>query len=418
VALGGRLRASGVGDPWLLAAAVALSAFGVAMVYSAGVLDVPSTVVTGIWRAQLLWLGIALVVAAAATRIPVVWLEWGAQPFYGLALLLLVMALFAGTGAGTAASVSGWLALGPIRLQPAELAKLGVILMLARVLGGQREAPRTLWGLWKPLAVVLAPMALVMLQPDLGTALVFVAILLCALYWVGTPLPLLFFLVSPALGLLLSVHTWVWGLWIVLLFLTVLHFRPFLSEGIAVLLANVAAGTVALPLWNRLELYQQNRLLVFLDPSIDPRGAGYNLIQSRVAIGSGGWFGKGYTQGTQKRLAFLPEQHTDFIFSVVGEELGFVGVMLVLLLFGVVFWRLVRIAACAADPFGTLVPFALLGSWFAHVTVNTGMTIGVMPITGIPLPFISYGGSFLVVNMLALGIVQRIAAESGDRAQV
>jgi rod shape determining protein RodA len=383
------------------------------MVFSAGVLDVPSSIVTGLWRTQLLWLAVSLTAAAVVMRVPVLWMEWAAQPIYGVAVLLLVVALFAGTGAGTAASVSGWLSLGPFRMQPAELAKLAVILMLARVLGGGRDAPRTLWALWKPVVVVLVPMALVMGQPDLGTALVFIAILFAALFWAGTPLPLVFFLASPAIGLLLSINTWVWGLWIVLLFLLVLRVRPFLSEAVTVMLANVAAGTVALPLWNKLEAYQQNRLLVFLDPSIDPRGAGYNLIQSRVAIGSGGWFGKGFTEGTQKRLAFLPEQHTDFIFSVVGEELGFVGVMSVLVLFGVVFWRLISVAERAADAFASLVPFALLGSWFAHVLVNTGMTIGVMPITGIPLPFISYGGSFLMVNMLALGIVQRIAAESG-----
>jgi rod shape determining protein RodA len=390
-----------------------LALLGVAMVFSAGVLDVPSSIVTGLWRTQLLWLAASLTAAAVVMRVPVLWMEWAAQPIYGVAVLLLVIALFAGTGAGTAASVSGWLSLGPFRMQPAELAKLAVILMLARVLGGGRDAPRTLWALWKPVVVVLVPMALVMGQPDLGTALVFIAILFAALFWAGTPLPLVFFLASPAIGLLLSINTWVWGLWIVLLFLVVLRVRPFLAEAVTVMLANVAAGTVALPLWNKLEAYQQNRLLVFLDPSIDPRGAGYNLIQSRVAIGSGGWFGKGFTEGTQKRLAFLPEQHTDFIFSVVGEELGFVGVMSVLVLFGVVFWRLIRVAERAADAFASLVPFALLGSWFAHVLVNTGMTIGVMPITGIPLPFISYGGSFLMVNMLALGIVQRIAAESG-----
>ncbi|MGI9179838.1 MAG: rod shape-determining protein RodA, partial [Longimicrobiaceae bacterium] len=159
--------------------------------------------------------------------------------------------------------------------------------------------------------------------------------------------------------------------------------------------------------------YQKNRILVFLDPSIDPRGAGYNLIQSRVAIGSGGWTGKGFTLGTQKRLAFLPEQHTDFIFSVIGEEWGFLGVVAVLVIFALIFWRLVRIAERSSDPFASLVPFGLFGSWFAHVLVNTGMTVGVMPITGIPLPFLSYGGSFLLVNLLAMAMVQRIAAESG-----
>jgi rod shape determining protein RodA len=169
---------------------------------------------------------------------------------------------------------------------------------------------------------------------------------------------------------------------------------------------------VALPLWNKLAAYQKNRLLVFLDPMIDPRGAGYNLIQSRVAIGSGGWFGQGWTEGPQKRLAFLPEQHTDFIFSVVGEELGFLGVLLVLTCFGLIFWRLVRIAERSTDPFASLVPIGIFGSWFAHVVVNVGMTVGVMPITGIPLPFISYGGSFLLVNLLAMAIVQRVAAET------
>jgi rod shape determining protein RodA len=135
-------------------------------------------------------------------------------------------------------------------------------------------------------------------------------------------------------------------------------------------------------------------------------------LARKKSIGSGGLFGKGFLDGTQKRLAFLPEQHTDFIFSVIGEEFGFVGVALVLGAFGFIFWRLVRTAESSADPFASLVPFGLFGSWFAHVLVNTGMTVGVMPITGIPLPFLSYGGSFLLVNLLAMAIVQRIAAEA------
>jgi rod shape determining protein RodA len=132
-----------------------------------------------------------------------------------------------------------------------------------------------------------------------------------------------------------------------------------------------------------------------------------------VAIGSGGWWGKGWLEGTQKRLAFLPEQHTDFIFSVIGEEWGFLGVAAVLVTFGLIFWRLVRIAEKSSDPFASLIPFGLFGSWFAHVLINTGMVVGIMPITGIPLPFLSYGGSFLLVNLLAMALVQRVAAEGG-----
>lgn len=409
-----RVRDIRLGDPVLFALIVGLAIFGIAMVYSAGVLDIPSQVTSGIWTRQLLWFIIALVLIPAVLRIPVAWLEWGAQPFYVFSVILLVLTLFIGGGEGTAASTKSWIGFGPLRVQPAEFAKIAVILMLARVLGGWREPPKTLWALWKPIGVVLLPMVLVMLQPDLGTALVFSSILIASLFWAGTPLPTLFFLVTPVLSLFLSINTWVWGGWMVILTLLLVPRDAFLGEKVSIWVANAAAGAVALPLWNTLEQYQKNRFLVFLDPSVDPRGAGYNLIQSRVAIGSGGWFGKGFTEGSQKRLAFLPEQHTDFIFSVVGEELGFfLGVLPVLLTFGFIFWRLVRVAARSSDPFASLVPFGLFGSWFAHVLVNVGMVVGIMPITGIPLPFISYGGSFLLINLLAMALIQRIAAESG-----
>lgn len=412
-----RSRTLVLGDPVLFGVVICLTAFGVAMIYSAGVLDVPSTIVAGLWRQQLLWFVLAMLLTPLVLKVPIMWLEWVAQPVYIVCLLLLVLTLIFGPGAGTAESVQGWLSVGPVRIQPAEIAKIGVILMLARVLGQWREPPKTLWAIWKPVAVVLVPMGLVMLQPDLGTALVFTSILVTMLFWAGTPLWTLFFLASPALGLFLSIDVWVWGGYFVLLVLLLAFaYKPTISEAAAILIANVVAGTIALPLWNSLETYQRNRFLVFLDPSIDPRGAGYNLIQSRVAIGSGGWFGKGYLDGTQKRLAFLPEQHTDFIFAVIGEEFGFVGVAAVLIGFGFVFWRLIRISEMSPDPFASMVPFGLFGSWFAHVVVNTGMTVGVMPITGIPLPFLSYGGSFLLVNLLAMAIVQRIAAESRGRA--
>ncbi len=407
-----RVRAIRLGDPLLFFLVVGLSVFGIAMVYSAGVLDVPSNVVTGIWKQQLLWFVLSLLLMPFVLRVPVTWLEWAAQPIYAVALVLLVLTLFIGGGAGTAESSASWIQVGPVRLQTSEMSKVAVALMLARVLGEWREAPQNLFALWKPLAVVGVPMLLVMAQPDLGTALVFGSILIWCLFWAGTPLKTLFLLLSPVVGLFLSINPWVWGGWVVVVAFLLFRWRVYLSEAVTVLLVNVAAGTVSWMLWASLKPYQKNRFLVFLDPSIDPRGAGYNLIQSRVAIGSGGWLGKGFTEGTQKRLAFLPEQHTDFIFSVVGEEVGFVGVSLVLIAFGLIFWRLVRTAERSSDPFASLVPIGLFGSWFAHVLVNVGMVVGIMPITGIPLPFISYGGSFLMVNILAMAIVQRIAAEA------
>ena len=408
-----RYRPLQLGDPILFALVLGLAMFGIAMIYSAGVLDVPDKTVVGAWRQQLIWFMLAMLLIPLVLRIPVGWLEWGAQPAYGLAVVLLMLALAIGHGQGTAASSKSWLYFGPVHLQPAELAKIATALMLARVLGEWREPPKTLWGLWKPIVVVMAPMGLVMLQPDLGSALVFASILVWCLFWAGTPLITIFFLVSPILSLFLSISAWVWGVYIVLLLLLLIRRDAFISEKATIWVANAIAGAVALPLWNKLQPYQKNRFMVFLDPMVDPRGAGYNLIQSRVAIGSGGWFGRGWLHGPQKRLAFLPEQHTDFIFSVIGEELGFIGVLCVLGAFGFIFWRLVRIAEKSNDPFASLVPIGIFGSWFAHVLINVGMTVGIMPVTGIPLPFISYGGSFLLVNVLAMAIIQRVAAETG-----
>lgn len=401
------------GDPPLVLLVLALSIYGVAMVYSAGQLDVTNTLVAGVWQKQLMLLGVSIVALVVVTRIQVRWLEWVAPPAYVLSLILLAITLVIGEGRGTAQGVRSWIDLGPVMVQPSQFANLATILMLGRVMGNWREPPRSLWGLWAPVTIVALPMVLVMMQPDLGTAMVFTAILIATLYWAGTPIGLMFLLFSPALGLFLAAKTLLFSIYMIVLILFLYFYRTYLWESVAVVTANLAAGTVALPLWNSLAPYQKARLLVFLDPSIDPRGAGWHVIQSRVAIGSGGLFGKGFTLGTQKRLAFLPEQHTDFIFSVIGEEFGFVGTTGVLLAFGIVLWRLARISERTADPFAGIVVFGIFGAWFAHVVVNIGMTVGVMPITGIPLPFLSYGGSFLLATYLALGMAQRIAAEQG-----
>jgi rod shape determining protein RodA len=407
-----RYRPLRLGDPLLFVLVLGLAIFGIAMVFSAGVVDVGYTRAQGAWRQQILYFALSLLLVPLILRVPVGWLEWGAQPAYALSVVLLLLVPIIGTGGATTGGIKSWISIGPVNLQPAELAKLSTALMLARVLGEWREPPRTLWALWKPIVVVMVPMMLVLAQPDLGSAMVFGSILVWCLFWAGTPLITIFFLVSPALSLFISINPIVWGIYIVVLLVMLLYRDAFLAEKASIWLANALAGGVALPLWNTLKTYQKNRLLVFLDPMIDARGAGYNLIQSRVAIGSGGLWGKGFLDGSQKRLAFLPEQHTDFIFAVVGEETGFIGVLAVLVSFGLIFWRLIHVAERSRDPFASLVPIGLMGSWFAHVLVNVGMTVGIMPITGIPLPFISYGGSFLLLNIVAMAVVQRIAAET------
>ena len=410
------MRERAVADWALVFTALVLSLFGIAMVYSAGVTDVTNPVVAGAWKRQLAWFLLALPAAYAVSRASARLLEWVAWPAYLFGLFLLAVTLVFGTGAGTAASMKGWLTIGGVRLgQPAELAKPLTVLMLARILTLRREDPKSLLDLWKPVAVVLAPWVLIMLQPDLGSGIVFIGILFAMLFWSGIPWPMLVLLASPAVSLILSFNTVVWGTWFLALVALVFWYRPFLAEGVALVVANVVMGVVAPLLWDTLKPYQQRRLLVFLDPQNDPRASGYHVIQSQVAIGSGGWFGKGWTMGTQKRLAFLPAQHTDFIFSVVGEELGFIGVTLALTLFLALLLRCTRVAARATDPFGSLVAFGLLASWLVHVIVNVGMTLNLMPITGIPLPFFSYGGSFMLISWLAVGLLVRVSAEGRGR---
>jgi rod shape determining protein RodA len=406
------MRRGGLDRPLILVA-LALTTFGVMMVYSAGQTDVPSVAARGAWIRQLIWLAIGIVGAAIVFRVNFRILEWAAPGLYVLSVLLLLLTLFVGTGAGTAAGSKSWLAIGGYRLgQPVELAKLATVFLLARYLSSLREPPRTLKGLLIPVLIAGVPLVLVMGQPDLGSAIVFIGILFAMLFWAGVSARLLLLLASPAVSLLLAADTRWWGAWMLLLFLLLVLWRAYVSEGVLIYLVNSAMGVLAIILWNQLKPYQQNRLTTFLNPESDPVHAGYQAIQSKVAIGSGGLLGTGFLDGPQKRLAYLPEQYTDFIFAVLGEELGFVGVVAALGLFLAFFWILLRIARRATDPFSSLVVFGILGLLFTHLFENVGMTINVMPITGIPLPFFSYGGSFLLTCALAVGLVLRVAWDS------
>jgi rod shape determining protein RodA len=402
-----------VGDPALFLAVLLMTAFGVAMIYSAGVLNIPSPITEGAWIRQTQWVAIALVSFTIIRKIGPRWFEWVAVPAYVVSVLLLVATLIWGTGSGTATGVRSFLDIGFIRFQPSEFAKLATILALARYLGTRPEDPTTLRALVPPAAIVAMPLVLVILQPDLGTALAFVGILFATLFWAGTPIGLLALLLTPGIGLVLSFDSRIWAAFFVILVgaLYLYRHRLFLVELLSVVLANLAAGTISTPLWNSLAEYQQNRILVYLDPSVDPRGAGYHVVQSMVAIGSGGPTGKGFTTGTQKRFDFLPEQHTDFIFSVIGEELGYLGTTLTLSLFAFILYRLVRMAEGEADPFAGLVIFGIFGAWLVHIFINTGMTVGMVPVTGIPLPFVSYGGTFLLMSWVAVAVAARLAGE-------
>jgi len=399
-------------DRRLLWVSLGLMLFGLLTLYSAGQTDVP-THAAGVWYRQFLWFVIGVLAGWVVFHISLRLLEWLAPALYAVSLALLGIVLAVGTGAGTAQSSHSWLSIGGHQIgQPSELAKVATVLMLARYLSGRKEPPRSLRDLLVPGLIVGVPFLLVLKQPDLGSAIVFIGIAFAMLFWAGVRPRLLFMIASPGLSLLLAFNNWAWGAWMVAFTTLLVLWRPYIYDSMVVWFLNVAMGAVALPLWKRLEPYQQNRLLTFLNPEADPRAAGYHAIQSRVAIGSGGWFGTGYTQGPQKRLAFLPEQHTDFVFPIVGEELGFIGVIVALSLFLALFLALLRIARRATDSFSSLVTFGILGLFFTHVFENVGMTVNLMPITGIPLPFFSYGGSFLIICSLCLGLAFRVAWDS------
>jgi rod shape determining protein RodA len=406
-----------VADYPLAMVALLLTAFGIAVVYSAGQTEVPNAAVQNAWIRQLTWLAVGMTAFLVVTRMSVRFLEWAALPAYLIGCALLVLTLIIGTGAGTAESMKGWIEIGGRRLgQPSEFAKIAVAMMLARVLASTKVAPKSLVDLIKPGIVVLIPWVLVMAQPDLGTSLVFIGLFFAMLFWAGASGTLLLLAASPVISLLFGGSTWwLWATWFVLLLVVVWLYKPLVIEGVVLIVANLTMGVAAPVVWNKLEPHQQDRLLTFIDPSRDPKRSGYQVLQSRIAIGSGGWTGKGYTEGSQKRNGFLPEQETDFIFAVVGEELGFIGVSVALTLFLLLFLRIIRVAMRANDSFSSLVAFGLAGSWFVHVIVNVGMTINLMPITGIPLPFFSYGGSFMLACWIAVGILVRISSEGRGR---
>lgn len=393
-----RARISSPHNWYLLILALVLSAGGLALLYSAGQTATGEN--SGYWQFQLVWLFLAVIVYAALGFVPLRLIEKSAWAIYATCLLLLVVVLAFPAISGA----HSWIRFGPLGFQPSEFAKIGVILVVARWVASLEEPPRQLSQLTVPTLLVGLPACLTLLQPDLGTTVIFVVLLAGLCFWSGAPGATVFLLLSPMVSILLTFSLPLWSTYIVGVGALLFVLGASRGTWLYVAASNLFMGIVALPLWNSLAGYQKQRLLVFLQPESDPRGAGWNLIQSKVAIGSGGWFGKGFLEGTQKRLAFLPERHTDFVFSVLGEELGFLGVLAAFVLFGLLLAEGVRIAERNPDPFASTVAFGLVILVTGHLVVNTAMTAGLLPITGLPLPFLSKGGSFLLVCFTAVGL--------------
>ncbi len=355
---------------------------------------------------QLIFAVAGLILMFIFPFIPFRMLERLAYPFYILSVLLLILVYFVGTkGFGA----ERWLAIGPIKLQPSELAKIATVLAIGRYSADREVNVNRLRHFFGVVILALIPFILIIRQPDLGTSLVFLAILIPLLFWAGLRWFPLFLIISPAVTVLTSFNIWYLLAWLILIAAILFFSRQRLLVMLGVLLLHGAIGAATPSLWNQLHPYQKNRILTFLNPEHDPRGAGYQIIQSQVAIGSGGVWGKGFLNGTQTHLKFLPAQHTDFIFSVLAEEWGFTGVMTVLLLFLLLILYLISLAATVKSKFSGMVLFGIAAILFFHVFVNIGMTVGIAPVTGLPLPFISYGRSFLLTMMLTIGIAQNLS---------
>jgi rod shape determining protein RodA len=327
-----------------------------------------------------------------------------AYPSYLLSLVLLVAVLAVGRTHGGA---TRWLGAGAFEIQPSELAKLATTLALALFLAEQRGGKP-----WRTLAIsaVLAgiPFVLIILEPDLGTALVLLPVTVGMAWWSGVPFLALFSVIMPLLSIVCAFSLTTWAALMVTVVAVLAWARAGFWRFVLVCSSCVATGLLTPHAWGMLEDYQKTRILVFLNPGLDPRGSGWNVIQSRIAIGSGQLLGKGIMSGTQKALAFLPAQHTDFIFSVIGEELGYLGSQVVLALFGVLLWRLVGTAARCRSRFASVLAIGLTIGIATQVLINVGMTLGLLPVTGIPLPFISYGGTHVIVSLGTIGIMQSL----------
>lgn len=322
---------------------------------------------------------------------------------YLFAILLLIAVLFVGTYGGGSRS---WLAYGGFTFQPAEFAKLATVLTISAYLSRNAVNIDSLKDIVISICIGIIPVGLILMEPDLGSSIVFFGIIFAMIFWKGISLFGVFIVLSPgfiAIAALFGIY-FVLGAFVIVIVL-LFYFKKDLFLSAQIFALNIASAFFVDYIFNILSPHQKSRILAFIDPMSDPQGTGYNSIQAQIAIGSGGLFGKGFLQGNQTQLQYIPEQKTDFIFCVIGEEFGFIGSVVILVLFLFLFLRMMKIVSTLRDEFASLATIGILSTFFIHFAINIGMAIGIMPVIGIPLTFISYGGSALIVNMAMLGLV-------------
>ncbi|HEX7356698.1 MAG TPA: rod shape-determining protein RodA [Ignavibacteriaceae bacterium] len=360
----------------------------------------------GNFERQLIWGIAAFIIFFITYSLPTNSFRTIAVPTYLFSILLLIVVIVVGRKVSGARS---WLDLGPFGFQPSEFAKIGTILAMSAFLSRKSTDIDSFKDIVISISVGFFPVLLILAEPDMGTAIVFVGTILILIFWKGISLFGLFIVLSPGFVAIAAIFGFYYFLAsLILVLVTLLLFRKDIFFSGSIFALNLAAGFFTDYLYNALSPHQQKRIQSFIDPNTDPLGAGYNTIQAKVAIGSGGLFGKGFLHGNQTQLQYIPEQWTDFIYCVIGEEFGFIGSMIVLILFLFLFLRILKIASTTKDEFLSLTIIGILSVYLIHFVINIGMVVGILPVIGIPLPFVSYGGSSLLVNMFMLGIIANV----------
>lgn len=393
----------------LLLSVMALTIFGGFTIYSTEALERHSYSYQH-WTVGLLGLVIVLFLSRWRYQSLLRW-YW---LIYALTNLSLVAVMVTGV---TAKGAQRWITIAGFNIQPSEFAKIGMVITIAALLHDRDGA--NLKTVIRTLAITAIPWGLVFLQPDLGTSLVFGVIVISMLYWANAKTGWLILMISPLFSAILY-HLYLpgWLLWVLSVAgIAWLTLPVKLVSTLSTVVVNLGAVELGNFFWGLLKDYQKARLIMFLDPEQDPLGGGYHLIQSRIAIGAGKLWGQGWDRGTQTQFNFIPEQHTDFIFSAVGEEFGFIGSILLLGVFWLICMRLIWIACTAKDNFGSLLAIGTLAIVAFQITINLSMTIGLAPITGIPLPWMSYGRSSLLSGFISIGLVESVANHRETKAR-
>ena len=385
-------------DKTLLIVFILIIIYGLLIQYS---VSVSSQIIY--FKKTLLWILISVPICAFVFILKTkIWIGIS-YILYGIGLLILGMPLLSHY------AVKRWIFIGGFSFQPSEIAKFLLILALSRYFFSQKQQEIRPKDIFIPFVMAFVPFLLTMLEPDLGTSLVFVAIFVGYIFSMKISVFQFFLLLSPFLSVLSAFNYISWIIFLLLLILSLYFSRTKLHMGLIVVFLNLILGGITPMLWNSLKEYQKKRFVVFFKPDLDPGGAGWQIVQSRIAIGSGGFFGKGYLKGAQKALSFIPQQHTDFIFTVVGEELGFLGSFILIFLYFLLLWRIFIIGLNSRNRFNRNICIGIFTYFLVQIFINIGMTLGILPIVGIPLPFFSYGGSSLIISIAMVSLVLSIS---------